>query len=628
MLKHTSAPSRYPNLPCKWEFAGYGATYYMELDGDKNEDEKERHLLGQFRATSISGNDLFASVFYFLGPVVVQAGQYAPISMLLVALFMYPVKRIMTEVITCVKLNGGTYNAMLHTTAKVIAALAACFSILDYLATCGVSASSSAAYLAAQVTLPSALSPFLLTLIILIAFGAICLFGIRESSTVSLAICMFHLLTMAVLVVACIVQWVRAGNAQLVANWQPPPPNADSNAAKSIFKGFCYGLLGVTGIEAAENIVEDLKPNTFPKVMNNMYVFLVLFNAPITFLATVLVPVADIQGNAASATSILASHATPGQQWLPLWVLVDAVVVLCAGVLTGMIGAIGLVSRLASDRILPQALLAQNKWTGSYHYITLIFLVLNVILCCIVRGDASSLSGVFSVAILGVLTMYALANVLLKYKRGRLPRLVRVNVSTAILALLTLVMALVANIVFDPSIAAYFLIYYVIVAAVVLIMLKRGTLLKVAYWLIDQMDGIPGLTRVVAVCARYLEQKIIAIREQPTVFFVKTDEPHILNKAILYVQRNESSNHIKFIHLYDRVHDIPEQLETNHRLLDEVYPKIQLDLVFIQGKFDPPTIDRISRQLNIEKTFMFISTPGPKFPYTIGDLGGVRIIML
>jgi hypothetical protein len=81
--------------------------------------------------------------------------------------------------------------------------------------------------------------------------------------------------------------------------------------------------------------------------MRNMYAFLCVLNAPTAFLVTVLVPVAVVQENAASAISLLAEYATPGQEWLKMWVMVDAVIVLCAGVLTGMIGAVGLVSRLA-----------------------------------------------------------------------------------------------------------------------------------------------------------------------------------------------------------------------------------------------------------------------------------------
>ncbi|KAI8343476.1 amino acid permease-domain-containing protein [Chlamydoabsidia padenii] len=632
VLKYSSCPSRYPNLSNDWEFAGWGNIYYVELQ-DKQKEYKEsrtKHLaslLGPLRATSISGNDLVASVLYSVGPCIVQAGQYAPISMLLVCLIMYPVKKLMTEVLTALPLNGGTYNAMLHTTSKWIAAVAACFSVLDYLSTCGVSASTAAAYLAEQVTLPSSLTPFVLSLIIIIFVSLICLLGLRESSTVSLAIFILHLVTMAVLMIASLIQWGKSGNAVLVANWNSPP-SSGNNPVHAIFNGFCVGLLGVTGIEAAENYIQDLKPNTFPKVMRNMYAFLCILNPPMTFLVTVLVPISVVEQNAASAISLLAEYATPGQEWLRMWVMVDAVIVLSAVVLTGMIGAVGLITRLASDRIITSFFLKRNRFTGSYHYAIIVFLALNVILCCIVQGDAASLSGVFAVAFLGVLTMYALTNVLMKYKRGRLPRLVQVNLFTAVISLIVLAAALINNIVITPLIAAYFIIYFVVVVLVIMVMFRSGLLLKISYWLFDRIGTIPVLAGISRKAGQWLVKEIKGLRKQPIVFFAKTDEPHVLNKAILYVQANEDSSHIKLVHIYDRIEDIPQQLEMNHELLDKVYPKIQLDLIFIQGTFDPAMVDAISEQLQVPRSFMFIGCPGPNFKHAIGDFDGIRIIML
>jgi hypothetical protein len=91
----------------------WGSTYYMELEqSDINVQREEKKLIGQWRATSISGNDLIASVLYSLGPCMVQAGQFSAISMALVALLMYPAKNIMTEVCTALPLNGGMFNML------------------------------------------------------------------------------------------------------------------------------------------------------------------------------------------------------------------------------------------------------------------------------------------------------------------------------------------------------------------------------------------------------------------------------------------------------------------------------------------------------------------------------------
>jgi hypothetical protein len=38
-------------------------------------------------------------------------------------------------------------------------------------------------------------------------------------------------------------------------------------------------------------------------------------------------------------------------------------------------------------------------------------------------------------------------------------------------------------------------------------------------------------------------------------------------------------------------------------------------------------IAELSEDLKIQPSFMFISCPGPNFPYNVAELGGVRIIM-
>ncbi|KAF7722268.1 hypothetical protein EC973_003488 [Apophysomyces ossiformis] len=579
VLKWSSVPSRYPNLDTAWEFAGWGSTYYLELEPSDLQQyataKQSKSLIGQWRATSIAGNDLVASVLYSVGPCLMQAGKYGPISMFLVVLLMYPMKRIITEVSTSLPLNGGTYSAMLNTTSKWVASVAACLCILDYLATCVVSASTASAYLAAEVTLPSAITPFIITIIILVGFSLICLLGLRESSSLALSIFTLHVITMIVVIVTSIVAWAKQGNTILVQNWKEPIPQG-TNPVRMIFQGFCIGLLGVTGIESAENYIEDMRPDTFPKVMNNMFGLLSVLNTPMTLLVTALVPMSMVPDNSATIISLLGQYAAGGNRWLRMWIMIDAVIVLCAGVLTGLVGAVGLVQRLAS-----------------------------------------------------ILSTYAVVNILMKYKRGRLLRIMRVSLPISLVTLGILVTGLVGNIVIAPSIAEYFIIYFLVVLVIVLIMLKRGWLFRLAYWLFGEMAIVhrlfPNFSQKTQLS---IQRQIQTYRKQPFVFFLKTDEAHVMNKAIQYVKKNEDAAHVKFVHIYNRVEDIPEDMEFNHRMLDEIYPKIQIDLMFIQGTFDPATVDTISRQLDIPKSFMFMTCPGKDFSHRFGDFNGVRIIML
>lgn len=51
------------------------------------------------------------------------------------------------EVVTALPLNGGAYNALLNTTSKSVASVAACLAILSYIATGVVSATEACEYL-------------------------------------------------------------------------------------------------------------------------------------------------------------------------------------------------------------------------------------------------------------------------------------------------------------------------------------------------------------------------------------------------------------------------------------------------------------------------------------------------
>lgn len=57
-------------------------------------------------------------------------------------------KKVYSEVVTAIPVNGGTYNVMLNTSTKKVAAFVACLSILSYVATAIVSAFDSILYLA------------------------------------------------------------------------------------------------------------------------------------------------------------------------------------------------------------------------------------------------------------------------------------------------------------------------------------------------------------------------------------------------------------------------------------------------------------------------------------------------
>ncbi|MNL78619.1 hypothetical protein D3C87_2050540 [compost metagenome] len=52
-----------------------------------------------------------------------------------------------------------------------------------------------------------------------------------------------------------------------------------------------------------------------------------------------------------------------------------------------------------------------------------------------------------------------------------------------------------------------------------------------------------------------------------------------------------------------------------------------MEYITIQGIFGPALIDELSKEWNVPKNFMFISSPGEKFSYRVEELGGVRLVL-
>ena len=103
--------------------------------------------LNQWLATGICGNDITSSCLYVSAIAAVFAGVLAPVVLLMIAFLLYLYKKVYTEVVEALPLNGGTYNCLLNSTSKFAAALAACMTILSYIATAVISSKTAVEYL-------------------------------------------------------------------------------------------------------------------------------------------------------------------------------------------------------------------------------------------------------------------------------------------------------------------------------------------------------------------------------------------------------------------------------------------------------------------------------------------------
>ena len=154
--------------------------------------------MGQIPATAICGNDITSSCLYVSALAIIYAGKWAPLALLMVSGVLYIFRSVYAEVVGALPLNGGAYNALLNTTSKFRASIAACLTILSYMATAVISASEAMHYVH---TMWPGISVIIATFCVLAFFMALTIIGIAESARVAVVIFFFHLATLVLLIV-------------------------------------------------------------------------------------------------------------------------------------------------------------------------------------------------------------------------------------------------------------------------------------------------------------------------------------------------------------------------------------------------------------------------------------------
>jgi len=574
------------------------------------------YRLNELGATAICGNDITSSTLYVSALTILQAGKWAPLALLIVAAVLFLYRKIYAEVVGALPLNGGAYNALLNTTSKKVASLAACLTLLSYMATAVISASEAMHYVH---SLWHGLPVIAATVLLLAAFMVLTIMGIGESARVAVVIFVTHIATLLLLLGVGVLFVMRRGPATLVENLSAP---MEISVTQALFFGFAAAMLGISGFESSSNFVEEQAHGVFPKTLRNMWAAVSFFNPSMALLALALVPIAAVPENQEALLSYMGLVA--GGKWLSVLVSVDAALVLSGAVLTSYIGVTGLVKRMTLDRCLPQVLLKTNRM-GTTYWIIIAFFVLAVSVLLTTHGDLGALAGVYTISFLSVMALFGIGNILLKVKRARLPRPTIASWPSVFMAIGAVLAALVGNILMNPAYLRVFLGYFVPAILVVGIMLSRIEIMRVMLFAIRAVsEAIQDRT---SRATKAIRAKIDQINSQRFVFFTRGDSIANLNQAMLYVRRNEHTNRIRVVIVYTNKKDIPPKLKQDLESLDEAYPEIDIEYVEIEGEFGPELIQQLSSKWRIPKNFMFIGSPGDHFPYRLEELGGVRLII-
>ena len=578
--------------------------------------EHKRGGLRELPATAICGNDITSSCLYVSALAIIHAGKWAWVSLLVVAGVLFLYRRIYAEVVGALPLNGGAYNALLNTTSKSLASMAACLTILSYTATAVISANEAMHY---GHGIWPALPVMPATVSLLAVFMLLTIIGITESSKVAVGIFLFHLATLTVLLLAGGLWLLTNGLAILSSNFALP---SEQGLMAALFFGFAASMLGISGFESSANFVEEQAEDVFPRTLRNMWVAVSVFNPTLALLALALVPIPDVAPNEEALLAHMGGIAAG--EWLARLISVDAILVLSGAVLTSYVGVTGLVRRMTLDRCLPQFLLKSNS-RHTYHRIIVLFFCVCVSILFITEGELAALAGVYTLSFLSVMALFGVGNILLKVKRAGLPRPERAAWPAVILAIALTVLGLAGNVLMNPDYVWVLVEYLVPTLLVVAIMLGRIGLLKVCLFVVQAVSE--RIRRVTGGVSESLRERIRAINSQQFVFFSRGDNIHNLNQVVLYVLKNEHTSRIKVVTVVGDGDDPPPRLERDIGFLNEAYPEIDIELVVIRGRFGPDLIQRLSKEWQVPTNFMFIGSPGDHFVYGLAELGGVRLII-
>lgn len=572
--------------------------------------------LNQLEATAICGNDISSSCLYVSSLAIVYAGQYAWISLLVVGLVLFLFRKIYGEVVGALPLNGGAYNALLNTTKKSTASLAASLTVLSYMATAVISASEAVKY---AYSIWDFIPVIPVTIGLLLLFMGLVILGIGESSKVAIAIFLFHLVSLTLLCGFCLFFLIENGTDILFANFRIP---VKDGIVTALFLGFSAAMLGISGFESSANYVEEQQAGVFPKTLRNMWIVVTVFNPSIAFLALCIIPISTVVENQDALLSIMGK--TASGNWLSLLIGIDAALVLSGAVLTSFVGVGGLMKRMALDRILPDILLKKTK-KGNNYLIYIVFFALCVSILLITEGELGKLAGVYTIAFLSVMILFGFGNLLLKVNRARLPRPERSSWLGLCIGVTAVAAALMGNIFLNPQYLVIFLKYLIPTLAIVFFMFYRKRIFKIFLKILDQL--FPDKTPLFLKLNKMIKQSIVNINKQQFVYFTNHDDVATLNKVLWYITKNEATRSLKIVSVLDEGETIALNLKKDIETLDRAYPSVSVEFIEEPGVFGPEKIKELSKRWRIPTNFMFIGSPGNKFPYKIQELGEVRLII-
>jgi amino acid transporter len=399
-----------------------------------------------WRAAAIVLSDLASSAFYAGGIAEHAIGKSAPWFILAVMLFSFAVRSVYLE--SCsMFVRGGVYVVVRDAMGHFMARLSVSALIFDYILTGPISVVSAGQYLGHLINEFSDLAHFgtkISPAFFAMGFGVFVtgyfwwsnVKGIHESSGKALRIMQITTVMVVAFLIWCPITLLLKPEVHL-----PPAPTLQNltfspdalgwfsgtiwmqYAAVAIIIAFGHSLLSMSGFETLAQVYREI---AYPKLANlrragNLVCLYAVFSTGvITFLAGMIIPDSVRGQYVDNLLGGLAMHLA-GPQLLRftfhIFVVVVGVLILSGAVNTSIIGANGVLNRLAEDGVLVEWFRKPQRTFGTTYRLINVIVLLQLATILMSGGNVLLLGEAYAFGVVWSFLMKSLGVLVLRFKR-------------------------------------------------------------------------------------------------------------------------------------------------------------------------------------------------------------------
>jgi amino acid transporter len=400
-----------------------------------------------WRAAAIVLSDLASTMFYVGGIAERAVGPSAPWLVLLVMLFSFAVRSVYLE--SCsMFVRGGVYVVVRDSMGPFLAKLSVSALVVDYVLTGPISSVSAGQYLAGLINELGELSHIgfrvpphgfatFFGVAVTLYFWWVNVRGIRESSGKALRIMQITTVMVAVLLVWCLITLLGKDEVRL-----PPAPTPSNfrftEESLGWFHGtfwpslplvafwiaFGHSLLAMSGFETLAQVYREI---AYPKLKNlritaNLVCTYALIATGLTALFAVMIipdPVRpQYYDNLLGGLTMELAGPLVLRLGFHFFVVLVGVLILSGAVNTSIIGANGVLNRVAEDGVLLEWFRKPHKRFGTSHHIINAIALLQILTILGSRGDVYLLGEAYAFGVVWSFAFKALGVLALRFQRA------------------------------------------------------------------------------------------------------------------------------------------------------------------------------------------------------------------